>query len=161
MQLEKPIKINNKTVSRIAAVQVIYQYEYRHLKPEDPDHEVESLIKNILDFYLDPEINYDLEIKSVRQIKIKPSILYFTNLVKTTITNLKQIDETIKNRLTDEWKIEDLPKLLLALLRVAISELSFFPETPKKVVINEFTNIAGDMLTDNEVGFVNSLLDSL
>jgi transcription antitermination protein NusB len=57
--------------------------------------------------------------------------------------------------------IEDLPTLLLVLLRVAVCELKYFPMTPRKVIVNEYTDISSDMLTEYEVGFVNSILDNI
>ncbi|CAN0605693.1 unnamed protein product, partial [Ectocarpus sp. 12 AP-2014] len=69
------------------------------------------------------------------------------------------IDQIIEKHLTNEWNIQNLPKLLFATLRVAVCELKYFPETPSKVIINEYTDIASDMLDSGEIGFVNSLLD--
>jgi N utilization substance protein B len=147
-------KINNKTISRIAAIQTLYQYGQK-----DQDHNVDLLLQEIIVFYQNQNNANNPDFDKSVKIKIKPSVSYLITLVKTTIENIVIIDQLISAHLTDEWTIESLPPLLFALLRVSICELKFFPETPRKVVIHEFTDITSDMLNDNEVGFVNGILD--
>ncbi|WP_250311898.1 transcription antitermination factor NusB [Rickettsia endosymbiont of Oedothorax gibbosus] len=153
-------KINTKTIARIAAVQAIYQY-----KPEDPKHNIEKIIQQIIQFYQDERaansLTTNLTASLNKPIKVKLSISHFELLVKSVVVNLPQIDKMISRHLTAEWQITSLPVLLLALLRVAICELQFFPNVPNKVVINEFTDITNDMLSEGEVGFVNSVLDRI
>ncbi len=149
-------KINNKTISRIAAIQTMYQYQQ-----EDPAPDINVLMQNMLAFYQDGDLHSDHESTSKNPIKIRPSINHFSELIKFTIPNLEELDQIIATHLATEWEINDLQPLLLAVLRVAASELKFFPETPQKVIVNEFTDIASDMLTDNEIGFVNSILDKI
>lgn len=149
--------ISNKTIARIAAIQILYQYGLSS-KEQNP----EELVQKMIDFYNDQETKEELEIKTIdRNKKIKPSKTHLTQLVKLTTTNLIDIDKIIVLHLVSEEKINAIPRLVLAMLRVSICELKFFPETPYKVVINEFTDIASEMITENEVGFINSLLDNV
>ena len=37
----------------------------------------------------------------------------------------------------------------------------FFPQTPKNVVIDQFTNISSNLLEEHNIGFVNSILDNI
>ena len=69
------------------------------------------------------------------------------------------MEKIIEKYLASEWSLENLPRLLFATLRVAVCELKYFPETPSKVIINEYTDISSDMIDSGEVGFVNSVLD--
>lgn len=149
-------KISNKSISRIAAIQTLYQYDHKA-----EDHNIDQLLQKIISFYQNEDLNSDLGISEDNKIKIKPSVSYLILLVRTTIEHLENINIQVADHLNEEWQITKLPPLLLALLRVSICELKFFPETPRKVVINEFTDIASDMLSDNEVGFVNSVLDKI
>ncbi|WP_341757264.1 MULTISPECIES: transcription antitermination factor NusB [unclassified Candidatus Tisiphia] len=149
-------KINTKTIARIAAVQAIYQY-----KPKSPDQNIDRIIQQTIQFYQDERAANNLTTNLNKPIKVKLSISYFELLVKSVVVNLPQIDKMISRHLTSEWQLTSLPILLLALLRVAICELQFFPNVPNKVVINEFTDITSDMLSENEVGFVNSVLDKI
>ncbi len=143
--------ISTKTIARIAAVQVIYQY-----KLGDSSSDIPLLMQQIIQFYQD-----ERAAKAHKFIKVKFSINYFEMLVKSVVLNLSHIDDIIIQHLTNEWRITTLPILLLALLRVAICELLYFPDVPSKVVINEFTDITSDMVNENEVAFINSILDKI
>lgn len=144
--------ISTKTIARIAAVQVIYQYPV-----DGPSSDITLLMQQIIQFYHDERVRSN----SNKSIKIKFSISYFETLVKSVVLNLPHIDQIIIQYLTNEGKITTLPILLLAILRVAIGELLYLPGVPKKVVINEFTDISSDMVNDHEVAFVNSILDKI
>ncbi|MCC8417347.1 MAG: transcription antitermination factor NusB [Rickettsia endosymbiont of Bryobia graminum] len=145
-------QISTKTIARIAAVQVIYQYNLT-----DQNQDVNLLMEQIIRFYQDERAASD----STKSIKVRFSISHFELLVKSVIEHLPEIDEIIEKHLSSEWKITNLPILLLALLRVAICELQYFSNVPSKVVINEFTDITSDMLSEKEVAFVNSILDNI
>ena len=149
-------KISNKTISRIAAIQILYQYDQKN-----QDYSIDELLQNTISLYENGDLTDDFGKDQDSKIKIKPSVSFLILLIKTATEHLQVITEEIANRLNEEWEIEKLPPLLLALLRVSICELRFFPETPRKVAINEYTDIASDMLSDNEVGFVNSVLDTI
>ncbi|MGL4226903.1 MAG: transcription antitermination factor NusB, partial [Rickettsia sp.] len=82
-------------------------------------------------------------------------------LVKSVFENINKLDELIDNHLTNDKDPAHMPILLRALLRVSVCELLFCPTTPAKVVINEYTDIANDMLNEHEIGFVNSVLDKI
>lgn len=147
-------QINTKSISRIAAVQTIYQFEN-----DKNTSDIDTLLLRIRDFYKDKDLKSDYELDKLSKLKLRPSYNYLNELVKFTHENLKEIDEIIEIHLTNEWNLKNLPKLLFAMLRVAVCELKYFPETPSKVIINEYTDIASDMLDSGEVGFVNSVLD--
>lgn len=150
-------KISTKTIARIAAVQALYQYQLNESlqKPEE-------LVLDIVSHYKDNELLSDLDLAGgSADPKIKLNINYFSTLLQHTLSELTNIDGIIEEHLAEGWRTETLHASLIALLRVAIAELRYFPEVPYKVVINEFTDIAGDLLKENEVAFVNSLLDTV
>jgi N utilization substance protein B len=148
-------QLNTKSIARIAAIQALYQFEN-----ENNDTDIKTILLNIIDFYKDNDIKNDYELEKNSKLKLRPSYNYLSELVKITHEHLEEIDAIIKQHLTKEWTLDSLPKLLSATLRVAICEIKYFPETPSKVILNEYTDIAGDMLDEGEVGFVNSVLDN-
>lgn len=148
-------QLNSKSIARIAAIQTLYQFRDEH-----KTHDVAMLLKKMIEFYKDNDIKSDYEINKNSTLKLKPSINYLTELVNCTTNNIQEIDSTIKDYLTKDWNLNKLSKLLLAILRIAIGELKYFPETPRKVIINEYTDIANSMADSKEVDFVNSLLDN-
>ncbi|GAB4168568.1 MAG: transcription antitermination factor NusB [Rickettsiaceae bacterium] len=149
------IQLNSKSIARIAAIQTIYQ-----LENNQDSTDVNTLLLRIIEFYKDKDVKKDHELDQDIQLKLKPSFNYLKELVGYTHDNVNDIDAVIAQHLTKEWTLKSLPKLLLATLRVAVCEMKFFPETPRNVIINEYTDIASDMLDAGEVGFVNSVLDN-
>ena len=147
-------QLNSKSIARIAAIQTLYQFE-----TDKHNTNIETLLLQIIDFYRDKDIKSDYELDSKSVLKLKPSFNYLKELVKYTHDHLEEIDQIIENHLSNEWTINNLPKLLFATLRVSICEMKYFPETPRNVIINEYTDIASDMLDEGQVGFVNSVLD--
>jgi len=147
-------QLNSKSIARIAAIQTLYQFE-----TDKHNTNIETLLLQIIDFYRDKDIKSDYELDSRSLLKLKPSFNYLKELVKYTHDHLEEIDQIIENHLSNEWTINNLPKLLFATLRVSICEMKYFPETPRNVIINEYTDIASDMLDEGQVGFVNSVLD--
>lgn len=148
-------QINSKSIARIAAIQTLYKFEN---SKEELD--INSTLLRIIDFYKDANVKSDHDIEEKSKIKLKPSYNYLKELVYFTSNNIIEIDNIIEKYLTKDWTLSNLPILLHSLLRVAIAEMIFFSKTPKKVIINEYTDIASDMLNENEIGFVNSLLDN-
>ena len=68
----------------------------------------------------------------------------------------------IKVQLLEEWPLDRLDPVLYALLWAAAAELTSRPDTPAKVVMNEFINIAkGFASKPSEVGFVNVVLERI
>lgn len=142
-------KINKKSIARIAAIQAIYQYMLRN------NDNIDDIVENVLSFYHTANSMTD------SPVKISLTISHFKMLVKLVFENLDKIDEIISNHLTNDKDQNHMPILLQALLCSGICELLFFPDIPAKVVINEYTDIANDMLNDHEIGFVNSVLDKI
>ena len=146
-------QISTKSIARIAAIQTLYQFA-----SSKGEFDINSVLLRMKDFYKDSDFKSDHDIDKKSKLRLRPSYSYLDELVKHTHDNLVAIDEIISTLLTKEWTINSIPVLLHAVLRVAICELNYFPETPRKVIINEYTDIANDMLDENEIGFVNSTL---
>jgi N utilization substance protein B len=143
-------KINKKTIARLAAVQAIYQYTL-----QNSQQNIDDIAQKVIAFYQDENINNE------HSLKITLNIGHFDSLVKLVIKNLEDIDQIISAHLTTTKNLSYMPVLLVALFRVSVCELLFFANIPAKVVINEFTDIAHEMLNENEIGFVNSMLDKI
>lgn len=154
-------KLNTKSIARLAAVQTYYNYQVN-----TDNQDIQMSLDQITAYYKDQENiyeDYDLEemVAEKNQISIKPSYSFLEKLISCTDDNIDDIDKTISGNLKENWSLNRLPILTLAVLRVAIGEMHYLKETPIKVVINEYTNIANDLLDEREVGFVNSLLDKV
>jgi N utilization substance protein B len=144
MSLIKP-----KTISRIAAVQSLYCYYATNSG-------IKEIIEDLKNFYAIEFKNSDSEL-----FELKLNRDYFDSITLAALENIEQIDGLIEENLAVGWSINKLHLTLLSILRVAVAELYYFLQTPYKVVISEFSDIAGNMLTPEEVGFVNSLLQKI
>ncbi len=149
----KAKKINTKTLARIASVQALYLHMFEGIPVDISKHQVLGFYKN---GDVDPSDMNGLDVV----LKIHEAL--FESLIQLATENTTELDALIIKYLLDDWEISDIQPLLLALLRVAVSELKYCTNTPQKVVINEFTNIASEMLASSkEIGFVNSILDKI
>ena len=66
---------------------------------------------------------------------------YFVNGYRAAASNLKEIDELI-DRYSVRWKTSRLPKVDLAILRLALAEICYLTDIPVSVTINEAVELA-------------------
>ena len=85
---------------------------------------------------------------------------FANDLVLGTITHLNEIDERIRLR-TEHWRIPRMAVVDRNLLRLAVYEFLFQPETPKTVAINEALEIARRFSTHEATQFINGILDAI
>ena len=146
------MQINRKSITRIAAIQVMYDYENNK---GDIDHS----INNIYNYYKDIDVTKDFDESTDSKTLLRPSYNFLKQLINFTHNDLNTLDIEIVNSLTHNQNINDLSKIIRSIFRIAFTEIKHFKQTSSKVIINEYTNIAADMLNDIEIGFVNSVLD--
>ena len=60
-----------------------------------------------------------------------------------------------------QWSIERLPKVSLAVLRLAVGEIKYNDEVPESVSVNEAVELAKTYGTAEDASFVNGLLSSV
>lgn len=72
----------------------------------------------------------------------------------------KEIVSMISNNLKEDWKIERVSKVNLALLKLAIYEISY-KKLPFKVVINEVVELAKKYGEESSHSFINGILASI
>lgn len=82
------------------------------------------------------------------------------NLAKRVRKNIGQIDEVIIDS-APEWPIEQINRVDLAILRLAIYELLVEAKTPPKVVIDEAVELAKAYGSDSSPSFVNGVLGTV
>jgi len=85
---------------------------------------------------------------------------YVIRVLKGVSENEAQINETISKYLV-KWKLERLPKMNLAILKMATYEILFDEDIPNKVTINEAIELAKRYGDDNAPSFINGVLNTL
>ena len=78
----------------------------------------------------------------------------------TILENLATIDKIITG-IAPEFPIDKINRVDLAILRLAVYELTIEKTEPPKVIIDEAIELAKDFGSDNTPGFVNGSLGKL
>ncbi len=81
-------------------------------------------------------------------------------LAKTTQDNIEDIDVYIE-KYSRGWSIKRIPKVSLAILRIAIAEMLYVEEVPVSVTINEAVELAKIYAAENDSSFINGILGSI
>ncbi len=85
----------------------------------------------------------------------------FEKIITGVVQNQSAIDAAISAHLAKNWRLDRLDATLRALLRAGVYELLFASKTPVKVVLDQYTGLAGDFFDGPEAGFVNGALDAV
>jgi N utilization substance protein B len=82
-------------------------------------------------------------------------------LVRGASTESVLLDEMIGRALTGDWSVERLEAVLRAILRAGAWELHARPQTPARVCISEYVDIAHAFYAGPEPGLVNAVMDRI
>lgn len=82
------------------------------------------------------------------------------NLLKTVEDNSEEIDSVISNN-SEGWTTERLPKVSLAILRLAVCEIKYIDEVPNGVAVNEAVELAKKYGTNEDASFINGILGAV
>lgn len=85
------------------------------------------------------------------------SWLYAREIVDGVIDNRDEIDEQITMHSRD-WKLERMPAIDRAILRIGSWEILFNDEVPTAVVIDEAVELAKELSTEDSGAFVHGVL---
>ena len=134
------------SAARLAAVQALYQMDIAGDGIEDVV--AEFLTHRLADWTEDGQsIDADTDL--------------FATLTRGAGARRDDIDALIVGALAEGWTVQRLELLLRAVLRVGTYELMARPETPAKVVIDEYIDVAHAFFGKGPPGFVNGVLDRL
>ncbi len=105
--------------------------------------------------------NEDLEIFfENNEVNSKEAKEYINDMISGINKYSKEILEQISKNLKQDWEIERISKVNLALLKLAIYEIKY-KELPYKVVINEVVELAKKYGEDTSHSFINGILASV
>lgn len=147
---EKNILIVKKSVARLMAIQILFQFDFYNKAKS-----IEDIKEEILDSYL---IDFEDDIKSFRS---KIDKKHLNNIIPDIVKVINIIDQEITKFLDPEFTLDKIENITKQILRVAIFEIKYFDKIPAKVIINEYTDIASSFDGETKVKFVNSILDNI
>ena len=117
-------------------------------------HEAREKALQVL-FQLD---NTDLTVEEAKaHIKGQPTNAFYEKIVNGTAEHLEEIDAALSQHL-EKWSLARLPKIERTVLRLAVYELLYMQETPKRVVLNEAIELCKTFGDDKSSKFVNGVL---
>ncbi|MGF7057008.1 transcription antitermination factor NusB [Brassicibacter mesophilus] len=85
---------------------------------------------------------------------------YIFKTVNKIVQNKEEIDRNIE-KYSQGWRLNRMPKVDLAVLRIAVFEIMYEEEIPIEVSINEAIDIVKKYSTSESSKFVNGLLGGL
>jgi len=85
----------------------------------------------------------------------------FRDIVQGVVRHQKEIDPQVNTHLAEGWRLNRLDSTLRAILRAGTFELGWYPDTPVRVVLDEYVELAHDFFPDDESKVVNGVLDAL
>ncbi|WJY72758.1 hypothetical protein CAURIC_05610 [Corynebacterium auriscanis] len=128
--------------ARRRAVDIIFEAEFRDLDPV-------KIVEERRDLSRDPAN------------AVKPVPEYTATIVEGTATHLDAIDDAIALNLASEWRLDRLPAVDRAVLRVATWELLFNSDVPNQVAMTEGIELAAQYSHDKAPSYVNAVLDGV
>ncbi|MGJ0182587.1 transcription antitermination factor NusB [Corynebacterium glyciniphilum] len=128
--------------ARQRAVDILFEAEFRDI---DPVEIVEDRVELARD-----ESN-----------QVKPVPEYAARIVPGVASALDEIDEAIAAHLSSTWRLERLPAVDRAVLRVSAWELLYNDEVPARVALKEGIELASEYSHDKAPGYVNAVLDGI
>ena len=139
-----------RTLSRLMAIQIFYQYDFvKRLK------NLNEIKNDVLENYL---LNQDEAIESYRD-KVDEGFL--SQLCDGAQMIIGDLDLAINKYLKDGWNLHKLDEVLIQILRLACFELKYFSDVPLKVVIDEYVDISASFFDSKKITFVNGILENL
>ncbi len=149
-------KIRQKSGARLAAVQAVYMASYGELG-------VDEVIKDFINgdvgrFAIDennPMHNEEL-------VELTPiDTAYFSTLVKGVFSKKEDLEKSLAFYLNEKRDFDKMDGTMQALLLCAVYELTNTTDVDKKVLIQEYVDLAYAFFNKNEPKMVNALLDQI
>ncbi len=142
-------RIFPKSLSRYLAVQAIFNEAFGFDKKEV---EYNFLTNCDLKFHVD--LDYELS-------KEKFDKVFFKTIFNNVFKNENMIGKLISQNLDKNWTFSRLPKILQAILKVAISEMITYPKTSIGIIATEYLKLAESFNIEKENSFLNAILDKV
>jgi N utilization substance protein B len=144
----------NRTASRVAAVQALFQ-------GEQAQDNLETVIDQFVRHRLEGIPGADAaEEYAAGRIPAAEAGL-FARIVREATREQDRIDALLATILPEDWPLARLDPVLRALLRAGGAELSMENGPPARVVINEYLDVAHGFFTGEEPRLANGVLNRM
>lgn len=127
----------SRKIARELAFKVVFSVDFQH-----ENEDIEELIANLKN-----------ETKEITQ----EDEGYINDIVHGVISRKEELDEKIKKYLKG-WTMDRISKTDLAILRLAIYEITYREDIPYKVSVNEAIELAKTFSDSTSSSFINGVL---
>jgi N utilization substance protein B len=131
--------------ARKVALQTLFEWSFNST-------DVQDIASRIINLELDSDEN------PIQQTEIDKDLIYF--IVGGVTENLDAIDKIIESS-APEWPLEQIAKVDLEILRIAIFELYIARSVPPKVAIDEAVELGKQFGGENSSKFINGVLGTV
>lgn len=131
---------SNRHLGRIIALQTLYEYEFR-VSAGDTKLRLPLILKRNI----------------ARYQKTVEDTPFIERVVNGVILHQDELDAVLQP-IAPDWPISQIARIDRIVLRIGLFELTYEPETPPKVVINEAVELAKGFGGENSSKFVNGVL---
>ena len=136
----------SRSAARLAAVQALYQ------------HEMEGTPRaKLLDEFHQHRLGRAVEDEQLADAEIE----FFDDVVAGTLARREEIDDLLRERLTEQWRLERLDKTMLQILRAGTYELLARPDVPVGSAISAYLDVAHAFFEERDAKIVNGVLDAV
>ncbi|MBQ6864433.1 MAG: transcription antitermination factor NusB [Clostridia bacterium] len=81
-------------------------------------------------------------------------------LATAAMEHVDDIDSKL-SALSRKWALSRLPRVTLAILRLAVAEMLYFDDIPQSVSINEAVELAKKFASTEDASFINGILGNI
>lgn len=96
-------------------------------------------------------------IEQIEKNESPDDIFFIKKEARGILENQNQIDSIISNS-TQNWTVERMAKVDIAILRIAVYEFIYSEDIPENVSINEAIELAKEFSSDKAPSFINGIL---
>jgi N utilization substance protein B len=144
--MNRPARSISRSAARLAAVQALYQ------------HEMEGTAKaRLLDEFHQHRLGREIEDEQYAEA----DVAFFDDVVGGALARRDEIDDLLRSKLTEQWRLERLDKTLLQILRAGAYELLARPDIPTGSAISEYVDVAHAFFDERDARIVNGVLDAV
>ena len=86
---------------------------------------------------------------------------FIKDVVNGTIERDDVIIEEINNHLNSDLNLKNLDKVFQIIIKSAIFEFLYRPNTPIKIIIKEYLNASNFFIDDSQTKYLNAILDKI
>ena len=86
---------------------------------------------------------------------------FIKDIVNGTIEREELINIEINNHLEQDLKIQNMDKVFQIIIKSAIFELLYKPNTSIKIIINKYLKASNFFIDDSQTKYLNALLDKI